>query len=85
MKRDAADRSKIQGALVTTFIYLVKPETHTEIILVNICSSEEARSDVNINNTLEIGAKDMIRFQESVPDGSKTTFKTQIVTVSTTK
>lgn len=84
MKRDAADRSKIQGALVTTFIYLVKPETHTEIILVNICSSEEARSDVNIN-TLEIGAKDMIRFQESVPDGSKTTFKTQIVTVSTTK
>ena len=52
-------------------IYLLKPETHVEIILVNICSRVEARSDININNSLEIGAKVMIRFQESLRQHSK--------------
>ena len=51
----------------------------------NIFSEEEARSDVNVNNSLEIGAKEIIRFQKSLPDGFKTTLKIQIVTMSSTK
>ena len=61
---------------MTTFIHPLKPEMHTENILVNICSGEEARSDVSDSNSLETGAKEMIRFQESLPDGFKTTLKT---------
>ena len=52
-------------------IYLLQPEMHVEIILVNICIRVEARSDININNSLEIGAKDMIRFQEGLRQHSK--------------
>ena len=85
MKTDSADRSKIQDALVTIIIHSLKPETHAENILANIYSAEEVKSDVKVNNSLETGAKEMIRFQESLPDGFKTTLKTQIVTMSTTK
>ena len=63
MKTDAADWSKMQGALVRTFIHPFKPKMLTENILVNIYSGEVGRSDINNNSSLEIEVKEMIRFQ----------------------
>ena len=53
----------MQSALVRTFIHPFKPKMHTENILVNIYSGEVGRSDINNNSSLEIEAKEMIRFQ----------------------
>ena len=57
----------------------------TENIIVNIYSGEVGRSDISNNSSLEIGVKEMIRFQESLPDGFMTALKTKIVTISTAK
>ena len=51
----------------------------------NIYSGEVGRSDISNNSSLEIGVKEMIRFQESLPDGFMTALKTKIVTISTAK
>lgn len=64
------------------FIHPLKPETHAENILVNIYSGEEAISDVTF---IEVGTKELIRFQKSLPDGFNSRLKIQIVTMATTK
>ena len=69
---------------MTRFIHPLKAE-NSKNIPVNRYSGEKARSDVNVNNSLEIWVKEMIGFQDSLPDGFKKTLKTQIVTMTATK
>ena len=69
---------------MTRFIHPLKAE-NSKNIPVNRYSGEKARSDVNVNNSLEIWVKEMIGFQDSLPDGFKTTLKTQIVTMTEPK
>ena len=84
IKSDVADRMKIRNALVL-LIHPLKLETHGTNKLVNIYDGEEAGENVNVNRSQEIGEEQMIKFQESLPEGFHATLSTKIVTMAAGK
>ena len=83
MKADLIDKVKLQNVLETR-LYPLNCSNHPESTLWNIYTGQLLGIKVNANKLVEIGTKQMVSFQKSLPDGFRSTIKKEFVTVKQT-
>ena len=81
---DREDKLKLRSALKQC-IHPLAIEEHSNNILVNIYTGEEADKDVNVNKSVEIGLKELKSFQESLPEGFRKTLSMKVITMRSKK
>ena len=74
MKADLIDKVKLQDFLETC-LHPLNCSNHPESTLCNIYTGQLSGIKVNVNKSVEIGTKQMVSFQRSLPDGFRSTTK----------
>ena len=83
MKADLIDKVKLQNFLETC-LHPLNCSNHPESTLCNIYTGQLSGIKVNVNKSVEIGTKQMVSFQRSLPDGFRSTIKKEVVTMKET-
>ncbi|MEM7297990.1 MAG: hypothetical protein AAF391_06960, partial [Bacteroidota bacterium] len=81
IQSDAIDKRKLQVALINC-IHPLEVGDHPADKLVNIYTGEEAPSNVNVHQAVEIGEKQLAKFQDSLPEGFRETLTCEVVTMA---
>ena len=83
MKADLTDKIKLRNFLETC-LHPLDDQNHPKDAICNIYTGQMADSKVNVNKAFEIGKKQMASFQDSLPDGFRSTIKKEVVTTKET-
>ena len=84
IKNDPAEQTKTKNFLVTC-IHPLQSEPYILRSLCKIYTGQIAEKTVIVKEAVEIGKKEMSSFQSSLPEGSQSKTKKQVVTVKTPK
>ena len=83
MKADLIDKMKLQN-FPETCLHPLNCSNHPESTLCNIYTGQLSGIKVNVNKSVEIGTKQMVSFQRSLPDGFRSTIRKEVVTMKET-
>ena len=83
MKADLINEVKLQNFLETC-LHPLNCLNHPESTLSNIYTGQLSGIKINVNKSFEIGTKQIVSFQRSLPDGVWLTIKKVVVTMKET-